>query len=118
MQLSPGLSNSALVWVRTNAALAQLGAVLQRCRLFGVDLEHHHMYSYAGTTCLVQVSTDRTDYLIDTMLDLDLSPLQPALANPYIVKVIHGCASAGACAAAAQSRSRRHAMAHSPKPSF
>jgi ribonuclease D len=56
-----------------------------------VDLEHHSIESYLGITCLMQISTRFTDYIIDTLrLRSHLQELNLVFCNPKIVKVLHG----------------------------
>jgi ribonuclease D len=56
-----------------------------------VDLEHHSIESYLGITCLMQISTRFTDYIIDTLkLRQHLQELNIIFCNPRIVKVLHG----------------------------
>ena len=56
-----------------------------------IDLEHHNFRSYQGITCLMQISTRRQNYLIDTLvLREELMVLNEVFTNPKIVKVFHG----------------------------
>ncbi len=47
------------------------------------------MFAYKERICLVQISTRSRDYIIDP-LAVDLAPLGVVLADPGIVKVLHG----------------------------
>lgn len=55
-------------------------------------LQHHSMFSYLGLTCLVQVSSRTTDYIIDPF-DMweHMHLLNDVFSDPNIVKVY--CAS-------------------------
>ncbi|XP_015601250.1 exosome component 10 [Cephus cinctus] len=56
-----------------------------------IDLEHHSYRSFQGITCLMQISTKDTDYIIDTLtLRSELHQLNEILTNPKILKVFHG----------------------------
>ncbi|XP_078482794.1 exosome complex component 10 [Ciona intestinalis] len=56
-----------------------------------VDLEAHSLRSYQGITCLMQLSTRKRDYIVDTLaLRADLNILNQVFTNPKIVKVFHG----------------------------
>jgi ribonuclease D len=78
-------------WIRTPDALAELARSLEGCRTIGLDTESDSLYHYFEKVCLVQVATDRgEEVLVDSLAVKDLSPLGPALANPDIVKVLHG----------------------------
>jgi ribonuclease D len=78
-------------WVRTPEALARLARSLDGCRAIGLDTESDSLYHHFEKVCLVQVATDRGEaFLVDPLAVRDLSPLAPALADPALVKVLHG----------------------------
>jgi ribonuclease D len=80
-----------LPWVRTKEALVALARSLEGCRAIGVDTESDSLYHHFDKVCLVQLATDRGDaFLVDTLAVRDLSPLAPAMADPALVKVLHG----------------------------
>lgn len=59
-----------------------------------IDLEHHSERSFQGFTCLIQLSTPRKDFIIDTIiLRSELQQLNEIFTNPNIVKILHGCDS-------------------------
>ncbi|KAK3105991.1 hypothetical protein FSP39_010385 [Pinctada imbricata] len=56
-----------------------------------VDLEAHSYRSFQGFVCLMQISTRREDFLIDTLeLRHELPALNEVFTDPNIVKVFHG----------------------------
>mmetsp|Transcript_10097 Transcript_10097/g.17042 ORF Transcript_10097/g.17042 Transcript_10097/m.17042 type:complete len:80 (+) Transcript_10097:897-1136(+) len=57
-----------------------------------IDLEAHQMRSYLGLTCLMQISSRTQDFIVDSikLRALLQSALQPILADPAKVKVLHG----------------------------
>ncbi len=78
-------------WVRTPEALAALVRSLEGCRGIGLDTESDSLYHHFDKVCLVQLATDRGEsFLVDSLAVRDLSPLAPALADPALVKVLHG----------------------------
>jgi ribonuclease D len=80
-----------VVWIDTKEQLLELSALLTKEGIFGVDLEHHAYRSYQGFTCLMQISTSTTDYLIDALALRDaLSCLNSSMTDPKIIKVFHG----------------------------
>nr|CAX75627.1 Exosome component 10 [Schistosoma japonicum] len=71
--------------------LEQTVKSLSVCRYIAVDLEHHSYRSFLGITCLIQISTLDTDYIIDALALHDhLSILNEVFTDPKIVKVFHG----------------------------
>jgi ribonuclease D len=55
-----------------------------------VDTESNSLYVYQEQVCLIQVSVPGTDYLIDPLALDDISGLGPLLADPEVLKVLHG----------------------------
>ena len=78
-------------WIRTPEALAELAGSLEGCRAMALDTESDSLYHHFEKVCLVQIATDRGQaVLVDALAVRDLSPLAPAMANPGLVKVLHG----------------------------
>jgi ribonuclease D len=78
-------------WIRTPEALVDLAASLEGCRAMALDTESDSLYHHFEKVCLVQIATDRGHAaLVDALAVRDLSPLAPAMADPRLVKVLHG----------------------------
>lgn len=78
-------------WVETDAQLEDLARLLDDEKAFAVDTEQHSLRSFLGYTALMQISTQKADYLIDTIALHDvMSILRPVFANPSICKIFHG----------------------------
>ncbi|KAL6840624.1 hypothetical protein ACP4OV_029488 [Aristida adscensionis] len=78
-------------WVDTEAQLEHLARILEEEIAFAVDTEQHSLRSFLGYTALMQISTQKEDYLIDTIALHDvMGILRPVFANPSICKVLHG----------------------------
>ncbi|CAI9090265.1 OLC1v1025002C1 [Oldenlandia corymbosa var. corymbosa] len=85
------LEDSDCIWVEKRSQLEELVEVLSKERVFGVDTEQHSLRSYLGFTALIQISTKKMDFLVDTIALHDvMGILQPVFANPRICKVFHG----------------------------
>ncbi|XP_044502861.1 protein RRP6-like 3 isoform X3 [Mangifera indica] len=83
--------NESFVWVRSKLQLEELAITLSRETVFAVDTEQHSLRSFLGFTALIQISTEKEDYLIDTMaLHDEMSILHPVFSDPGICKVFHG----------------------------
>ena len=94
----------ALAVVDTAAALQAMVAGIredlaseEECKALAVDLEHHQMRSFQGLTCLMQLSTRRRDWVVDTLaLRREVGPaLAGIFADHTIVKVWHAFAVCG-----------------------
>ncbi|KAG0477290.1 hypothetical protein HPP92_014131 [Vanilla planifolia] len=79
------------IWVDTEYMLESLAATLSKEKVFAVDTEQHSIRSFLGFTALMQISTQKEDFLVDTIALHDvMGILRPVFANPFICKVFHG----------------------------
>lgn len=78
-------------WVNTEAQLEHLARLLGEEKAFAVDTEQHSLRSFLGYTALMQISTQKEDFLIDTIALHDtMHILQSVFAIPSICKIFHG----------------------------
>lgn len=77
------------VWIDDAAGLATLVSQLSALPRFALDTESNSLHAYAERICLVQVSTEDADFIIDS-LAVDLAPLGPVIADPNVEKILHG----------------------------
>ena len=70
-------------WNRLAPALAQEPQL-------AIDTEANSMHAYRGRICLIQIATAGQSLLIDPLAVADLSALGGILANPAVVKILHG----------------------------
>uniref|UniRef100_A0A915Q3B0 HRDC domain-containing protein n=1 Tax=Setaria digitata TaxID=48799 RepID=A0A915Q3B0_9BILA len=88
------LSDTELIYVDTVRKLESLRDILNKEHEFSVDLEHNSQRSFLGLTCLMQISTRETDYIIDPFpLWNDMHILNEPFTDPRILKVFHGADS-------------------------
>jgi len=78
----------APVWVSTNADFQDMLAELMRSSIVAVDTESNSLFAYHERVCLVQISTRKTDYLVDP-LEVDIKTLGDLFSSPKIEKVFH-----------------------------
>lgn len=77
------------VIIETPEALSSLLEALEGVTEIGVDTEADSFYSYTEKVCLLQLTIGKTDYLIDPLVDLDLSPLGEIFKDESVVKILH-----------------------------
>ncbi len=82
--------DTPLVMVEDADVLREVARKLASKKVIGVDTESDSFYSYREKVCLLQISDDEADYVIDPLVVEDLSPLAPVMADPSIVKILHG----------------------------
>jgi ribonuclease D len=64
-------------------------ADLERAREIAVDTEADSFFNYREQVCLIQITADERDWLVDPLAGLDLTPLGAVFADPARLKVFH-----------------------------
>ncbi|HLF74840.1 MAG TPA: HRDC domain-containing protein [Anaerolineales bacterium] len=77
------------VWVNEPNKFKQMIADLSTRSRVAVDTESNSLHAYREQVCLMQFSTPKTDYVVDPLALVDLSPLAPFFENPGIEKIFH-----------------------------
>jgi ribonuclease D len=78
-------------WIRTADQLDDLVDELAGCRAIGIDTEADSLHHYTEKVCLIQLTAfGGASWLVDPLALRDLAPLAPILADPSILKVVHG----------------------------
>lgn len=75
--------------VETQADLTALARELEREEAVAVDTEADSFFSYREKVCLVQISTEVRDFIVDPLVPLDLTPLERLLESERVRKVFH-----------------------------
>lgn len=75
--------------IKDYSALKQLSRKLLEEELIGIDTESDGLHSYAEKICLLQISTRKENYLIDTLSFEDLSPLDEVFRTNRTEKIFH-----------------------------
>lgn len=86
---TPFESTSA-TWVSTPDALEAMLDELRGAPEIAIDLEHNNYRSYAGIVCLMQISTRKQDWMVDTLAlraELATGALNEVFTDPKVVKV-------------------------------
>ena len=76
-------------WVDSSDALKRMLRRAAGEPSVALDTEANSFYAYRERTCLIQLSTEESDFLVDPLAGFDLAPLGGLLADPKIVKVFH-----------------------------
>jgi ribonuclease D len=69
--------------------MSRLIADLEKQREIAVDTEADSFFSYHEKVCLIQVTAQERDYLVDPLARIDIQPLGKVLADPTKQKVFH-----------------------------
>uniref|UniRef100_A0A7S3UZH7 HRDC domain-containing protein n=1 Tax=Aplanochytrium stocchinoi TaxID=215587 RepID=A0A7S3UZH7_9STRA len=85
------LDKTPCTWINSVYQLKKLCNDLEEEIEISIDLENHSYRSFQGFVCLMQMSTRKADYIIDTLaLRSHMHMLNRVFSNPAIVKVLHG----------------------------
>jgi ribonuclease D len=76
-------------YIDTDDHLRELADTLTRAPRIALDTEANSLHAYRERVCLIQISTDSADFIVDPLAGIDLSPLGAIMANPAIEKVAH-----------------------------
>ncbi len=76
--------------IDTEPGLEDFTRTLQTEKAVAVDLEADSMYHFREKVCLVQLATEKTNVIIDSLQVSDLSPLESFFLCHDIKKVFHG----------------------------
>jgi len=76
-------------WVATQPELQSLVKELSEQSAVAIDTESNSLHAYRERVCLIQISTTKTDYLVDPLALDDISLLGEIFTNPNIEKVFH-----------------------------
>ena len=83
--------DTKLLFIDTKESFDEFLNEISKYDEIAVDLEHHSKESYLGITCLIQISTRDSDYILDAIkLRSYLNKLNVVFTNPNILKVFHG----------------------------
>ncbi|XP_045509805.1 exosome component 10 isoform X2 [Colias croceus] len=90
-KLSPSLENTKLTYIDTESQVDALVEHLRQVDEIAVDVEHHSYRTYQGITCLIQISTDEGDFIIDALAVREhIHKLNLSFTDPKKLKVFHG----------------------------
>lgn len=76
-------------YLDTLAAWQHAAAELSREPRIAVDLEANSLYAYRERVCLIQISSETQDYILDPLAGFAFPELGVILADPAIEKVFH-----------------------------
>jgi len=79
-----------LIMIESTEALVDLVGKLKNCKVVGVDTESDSFHHYQEKVCLIQLSDLEQDYIVDPLKIDDMSSLGEIMADPDIVKILHG----------------------------
>jgi len=85
------LNNAALI--ENQHDFSKLIGKLEKSAHVAIDTESNSFYAYFNRICLIQISTEQQDYIIDPFLAGDIEGFGKILSNPGIEKIFHAAAN-------------------------
>ncbi|PVH88022.1 hypothetical protein DL98DRAFT_566398 [Cadophora sp. DSE1049] len=84
--------STSATFVDTEEGVLEMLEELKTATEIAIDLEHHDTRSYVGLVSLMQISTRKKDWIVDTLKPWrqNLQVLNEVFADPKIIKVFHG----------------------------
>ena len=79
----------APILVQDGRGMERLLEDLGRQSEIAFDTEADSFFNYREKVCLIQITAEDRDYLVDPLADLDVTPLGRVLADPRRTKVFH-----------------------------
>ena len=79
------------VLIDTELKLLELVEILKRETLLGVDTESDSYYSYKDRICVIQISTETSDFIVDSITTKSVEPLRSIFEDNNIEKIFHDC---------------------------
>lgn len=82
-------TNPPPLYIDTIEGLEEVAALLAPEKRIAIDTESDSFYVYHDKVCLIQLSGEFEDIVVDPLAVKDLSPLGPLFRDPAIEKVFH-----------------------------
>ena len=76
-------------FINQQSVFEELMQRLAREKTLAVDTEANSLYAYQEQVCLIQISTNTDDYIIDPLPLNDLTPLGDIFKDPGVEKIFH-----------------------------
>jgi len=81
--------NSKYILVDNKKSLELAIVTLATSKIIAIDTESSGYYTYFSKVCLIQISGNGKNFIIDPMAQIDIKTLNPVFKNPAILKVFH-----------------------------
>lgn len=79
-----------MIWIDKQQPFDKAMSRIAAEPVIAVDTEADSLHSYFDKVCLVQISADNDDFVVDPLSGVELARFGEVLANPAITKILHG----------------------------
>ncbi|MDJ0973110.1 MAG: HRDC domain-containing protein [Planctomycetota bacterium] len=87
---APPAPDTPAAWIERPGALAKLAARVATAERVAIDTESNSMHAYREQTCIVQVTVDGENAIIDALAIESLAPLREAVDRADVEVLFHG----------------------------
>lgn len=88
--ITPMESTVDYKYIDTPEALKKLPLAWADCKTIGIDFEcENNLHHYGSYITLMQISTDKDNFIVDTVALKDITPILKMFENPAINKIFH-----------------------------
>jgi ribonuclease D len=81
--------NSKFILIDNKKAMELAVVNFTNSRVISIDTESSGYYTYFSKVCLIQITVNNKNYIIDPLSSVDLKLLDPIFKNPQILKIFH-----------------------------
>lgn len=81
--------NSKFTLIDNKKAMELAVVNFSNARIISIDTESSGYYTYYSKVCLVQITANGKNYVIDPLAQVDMRLLDPIFKNPQILKIFH-----------------------------
>ncbi len=81
--------NSKFILIDNKKAMELAVVNFTNSRVISIDTESSGYYTYFSKVCLIQITVNSKNYIIDPLSPVDLRLLDPIFKNPQILKIFH-----------------------------
>jgi ribonuclease D len=79
-----------MIWVGNQTAFDSMIARISGAASIGIDTEADSLHSYFDKVCLIQITANGEDYVIDPLAKIDIAPIGRILGDRNVTKILHG----------------------------
>ena len=79
-----------MIWIDKQEPLDSALSRIAASPVVAVDTEADSLHSYFDKVCLIQISAESQDYVVDPLAKVNLDAFGRMLADPNVTKVLHG----------------------------
>ncbi|AQT70000.1 Ribonuclease D [Anaerohalosphaera lusitana] len=81
----PDVEHTNFTYVDTDEGMAEVLPALERAPSIAIDIEADSLHHYFEKVCLIQITIEEENYIVDPLTDMDLDPFLQVLAHKTLI---------------------------------